>query len=122
MTHDRVFLDFLEDILHEAERILAFTRAMDEAAFVSDPRTVYAVTRALEVMGEAAKRVPGEVRARHPHVPWGEMAAMRDKLIHGYFGVDERVIWQTVHTRVPSLRDAMIRVVGEERQRAGEKG
>ncbi len=62
-----------------------------------------AIVRALEVIGEVAKRVPAEYRARHPKIPWREMAGMRDKLIHDYLGVDASVVWATVKESLPEL-------------------
>ena len=67
--------------------------------------------RALEVIGEAAKNIPSVIRERYPDIPWREMARIRDKLIHDYFGVDLRVVWRTVQEDVPPLRAQIARVV-----------
>jgi uncharacterized protein with HEPN domain len=60
--------------------------------------------RSIEVIGEAAKKVPDEIRAKYPSVPWKEMAGMRDKLIHFYFGVDQEAVWLVVKERIPNLK------------------
>lgn len=117
MTSRRVYLDYLDDIVQATQRVEEFTRGMDEARFRADAKTVYAVTRAFEVIGEATKNLPADVRARHPEIPWAEMAGMRDKLIHGYFGVDEAVLWETAQRSIPPLRKAIERALEAERHR-----
>jgi len=92
MSASRTYLDYLADILGAIEDIDTFTQGMDEAAFRADRRTLYAVTRALEIIGEAAKRIPGDVQARHPNIPWRGMARMRDCIIHGYDTVDAAIV------------------------------
>ncbi len=80
-----------------------FTEGMNYEAFIEDEKTVDAVLRNFEVIGEAAKNVPEEVRHANPDVPWSEMAGMRDKLIHGYATVELRIVRTTVREERPSL-------------------
>ena len=107
MTAPRNTLDYLDDILDAVEKIAIFTRGMSYEAFSEDDKTVYAVTRALEVIGEAAKCIPREIRENYPGYPWAEMAGMRDKLIHAYFGINRAIIWRTIQDDIPPLRSAV---------------
>lgn len=72
--------------------------------FVADKKTINAVLRSIEVIGEAAKHVPEEICKRYPDVPWKEMAGMRDKVIHFYFGVDLGIVWLAVKERFPAIQ------------------
>lgn len=76
---------------------------MDYDEFVADEKTVDAVLRNFEVIGEAAKNVPADVRQEYPEAPWSEMAGMRDKLIHGYATVELQIVWMTVEKEIPTL-------------------
>ena len=71
--------------------------------FKSDDKTFSAVIRKIEILGEAAKNVSLDVRSINQHIPWTEMARMRDKLIHGYFGIDEDVVWKTIKEDLPEI-------------------
>jgi len=82
----RNLIPYLKDILDNLELAAGFTAGMSYDEFCLDTKTVYAVIRCLEVMGEAAKNIPTATRRKYPDIPWKEMAGMRDKLIHGYSG------------------------------------
>lgn len=113
MRPQRSYRDYLRDILQSVDETLAFVAGMDFPAFSGDRRTNLAVVRALEIIGEAARHIPASTRRRHPQVAWQDMVAMRNKLIHEYFGVDLEVLWWTVQEDLPPLRDAIRRMLEE---------
>ncbi|HOH37240.1 MAG TPA: DUF86 domain-containing protein [Spirochaetota bacterium] len=100
---EKVYSDYIEDIIRSAELIIDFTKDVDFASFSKDLKTRYAVIRCFEVMGEAAKRIPDEIRNKYPAIPWKIISAMRDRLIHGYDVVDDSVLWKTVVLDLPEL-------------------
>ncbi len=95
---------YLEDILNSMNRIAEYTADLTFNQFIKNQKTVDAVERNLEIIGEATKYIPEKVRKEYPQVPWKEMAGMRDKLIHGYFGVNLEVIWKTSKDRLPAVK------------------
>jgi uncharacterized protein with HEPN domain len=98
------FLDYIEDILDAMVKAETFVQDLDYEHFVADAKTTFAVTRALEIIGEAVKKVPRSVRTRYADVPWKDMAGMRDKLTHEYWGVNLKTVWKTVKEDIPSLK------------------
>ena len=112
MKHERVFDDYLRDILEHAEAAMEFLEDWDDAeGLAKDRRTFWAVIRALEVIGEAARHIPSEFRQAHPEISWRGMTGMRDKVIHDYFGVDVGVVWRTVKEELPPLCDSIQRLL-----------
>ena len=95
---------YLKDILAAIESIESFIAGMDLDTFHTDDKTTSAVVRKLEIIGEAVKQIPEEVRQNHSQVPWKEMAGMRDKLIHFYFGVDYQLVWKAITERLPQVK------------------
>jgi uncharacterized protein with HEPN domain len=95
---------YIKDILQSILQIESFVEGLRYEEFLKDDKTASAVIRKLEIIGEAAKQVPTRMRQKHPELPWTEMARMRDKLIHGYFGVDHEIVWKVVKERLPEVK------------------
>jgi len=95
--------DYLQDILTAIEETDEFTKGISYDAFTQDRKTINAVVRSLEVLGEAAKRIPDDFRVLSPDIPWKYMTGMRDKLIHEYFGVDLSIVWTVIKDELPPL-------------------
>ena len=94
---------YLRHILEAAEQIQSYVAGVDEPAFEQTRMLQDAVVRQLEIMGEAAKQLSSEIRRANPQIRWQDIAGMRDKLIHHYFGVDLKVVWETARRDVPAL-------------------
>lgn len=101
---DRSSVDHLEDILDAAEKAQAFVEGTTYETFFNDDKSVFAVIRALEIIGEATKRLPQPLRDEYSQVPWSSMAGMRDNLIHDYSDVDRQLVWRTVQEEIPEVR------------------
>lgn len=98
------FLDYIDDIIKAMDDALSFVKDTDYNSFLRDRKTAYAAIRALEIIGEATKNIPIEIKNNYPQVPWKDMAGMRDKVIHAYFGVDMKRVWSTVTIDIPKLK------------------
>ncbi len=102
---------YLEDMLESAEKIGRYTERLSFEDFESDEKTVDAVIRNLEILGEAAKQVPKSVRLAHPQVDWTRISGLRDILIHQYFGIDAAIVWDIVQIKLPVLREQISRIL-----------
>jgi uncharacterized protein with HEPN domain len=98
------FLDFVEDILDAMEKAEILVEDFSYDEFKADFRTNFAVVRALEIVGEAAKRLPASLREEYPAIPWRGMAGMRDRIIHGYDTVDLQIVWDVVKQDIPRIK------------------
>lgn len=93
----------IDDILESISKIRRYTRGFDFDKFEDDEKTIDAVIRNLEIIGEAARNVPREIQTLYPDLPWAEMQTMRNIVIHQYHGVNLKIIWQTVQEDLPSI-------------------
>ena len=102
---------FLSHILESIEKIDEFTVNVDREEFMEDSKTQYSVIRGIEIIGEATKNIPESFRKKHSGVPWAEMARTRDKLIHGYFGVDLELTWDILKEDLPDLKKKIKKIL-----------
>jgi len=96
--------EFIQHILDEIDYILSQTKQTDLATFKNDPTLQRAFVRSLEIIGEASKQIPEDVRKLQNDIQWRKVAGMRDKLIHGYFGVDYTIVWDVAVNNLPALQ------------------
>jgi len=94
---------YLDDMIAFSEKVLSFTEGLDQPGFVANPLTYDASLRNLELIGEAATHIPEEVRTAHPEIPWRTVVATRNRLIHGYLGIDDDTIWSIIREDLPEL-------------------
>lgn len=97
----------VQDILEALAEIQSFTRGMDFDSFSADTRTQKAVELDLIIIGEAATHIPDEIEQEYPQIPWSLMSAMRNRLVHVYFAVDERLLWDTIQNDLPVLLSSL---------------
>ncbi len=109
----RDYTDYIQDIIEAINEIENFIQGIDFNGFAKDKKTINAVVRSLEVIGEATKKIPKNVRDKHIGIPWKNMAGMRDKLIHEYFGVDVEMVWKVAKDEIPPLKPLIQRIVNE---------
>jgi uncharacterized protein with HEPN domain len=106
----RVYLCHIRD---EADVLLRFSQGIDKEAFLNDETLTRSFVRSLEIIGEATKNLPDSLREKYARVPWRQMAGMRDKLIHEYFGVNYDLVWDVVIHQIPVLHE-QIQAIFEE--------
>ena len=105
---------FLKHILESITQIEKFVEGTSKADFISSIKTQDATVRRLEIIGEATKNLPKNFREKHSDVPWSELARMRDKLIHGYFGIDLNITWDVVIKDLPDLKKKIKAILEKE--------
>lgn len=98
----------LEDIQLSLARIDRYTGRLDHQAFLEDEKTIDAVVRNLEIIGEAVRWLPPEFKAQNPQIPWSQIAGMRHRIVHDYFGLDLDLIWEVLVTSIPEFRQQLL--------------
>jgi len=111
MSHE--FLDFVEDILDAMDKAEVLVKGYTYRDFEEDFRTNFAVIRALEIIGEATKRLPMSLRVQYPEIPWTGMAGMRDRIIHGYDTVDLQIVWDVVEKDIPEIKPHIQQILAD---------
>jgi len=108
------YLVYVEDIITAMNNAQMFVRGLTFKQFEDDIRNQYAAIRALEIVGEATKRLPMTFRDQHPHIPWKDMAGMRDRIIHGYDNVDLEIVWLTLTEIIPQVKPDLQLLIDNE--------
>ena len=110
----RSTLPFLQHILSETQYLTARSQGLTKPEFLGDETLKRAFVRSLEIIGEATKQIPEEIRQKYRHVDWRAMAGMRDRFIHGYLGVDYYIVWDVITTKVPGVQREVEQIVRHE--------
>jgi uncharacterized protein with HEPN domain len=105
--------DYIQDIFEALGEVRDFTAGLQYEDFVKDKKTINAVVRSLEVIGEATKKIPVNLRLIYPEIPWKRMAGMRDKLIHEYFGIDLEIVWEVINSELPPIEPLIKKVLDD---------
>ena len=103
MIAQRDYRDFLADIVGACRSLIRFVERMTLEAYLADERTRYAVMRAYEIMGEALGHLPQELKTANPDIPWATMAAVRNRIAHAYFGIDDTILLATINEELTGL-------------------
>ena len=104
---------FLQDIQNSVTKIFKYTENIDYQEFVSSDMVKDAVERNFEIIGEAVKNLPEDFRNKHTNIPFKQIAGMRDKLIHDYFGVDYEIVWKTIKDKLPQFNDDIVKLINK---------
>ncbi len=107
----REYGDYIQDVLDSINAVDEFIKGMAFEDFTKDKKTIFAEIRGIEIIGEATKYIPKSIRNKYPEIPWKDMAGLRDKVIHAYFGVDLRVIWETATRHLPEIKPLIEQVL-----------
>ncbi|MCZ7395324.1 MAG: DUF86 domain-containing protein [Candidatus Methanoperedens sp.] len=104
---------FVKDILDAIDKIDEFIGKMEYGEFIKDDKTATAVVKKIEIIGEAIKNIPRDVRAKYNSIPWRDIVGMRNKITHNYFGIDYEIVWKVVKEKLPALKIQVEQVLKE---------
>ncbi|BBH39553.1 protein of unknown function DUF86 [Microcystis viridis NIES-102] len=107
----REFRDFLQDILEAICQREKMTQDLSLAEFSTKIEIFLSAVKLIEIIGEAVKNIPDEVRVNYPNIPWKNIAGMRDKLVHEYWAIDEKVVWKVIQNNLPQLKRIIISII-----------
>jgi len=111
MNERREYRDFLVDILNAVNDIETFIKELTFETFINNREKIFAIIYCLQVIGEAVKNLPEEIREDYQEIPWSKIAGMRDRLIHGYFTVDFDKVWETIKRDLPPLKKIITKIL-----------
>jgi uncharacterized protein with HEPN domain len=103
LTAPRDYRDFLNDLVDACKSIISFVKDMTIESYLADEKTRYAVMRAYEILGEAVRHIPEEIKTSNPQIPWITMVAVRNRIIHGYFGINDKTLFSTIENDLKPL-------------------
>ncbi len=114
MPKKRSVVEDLKDTLGTMDKIEKFIENMDYEDFLEDEKTMFAVAKAIEIIGETLKHIPEEIKEKYSNVPWEDIYGMRNFLVHDYFGSDQDEIWKTANEDIPELKTTISKILSEE--------
>ncbi len=110
---ERDFIQYIYDMLESTNKGISFIKGFTLSNFREDDKTQFALIRAIEIIGEASKKVPKNIKNEYPEIPWREISGMRDKLTHDYFGVNVDVVWNTAKKDLPTIKKLLKKIIKE---------
>lgn len=105
---------YIQDILDAIKEIEVFVGEMDYDQFFNDSKTKSAVVWKIETIGEASNNIPRTIKTKYKEIPWKDMARIRDKIAHFYFGINYKIVWEVIKKRLPEIKPVIIKILSKE--------
>ncbi|WP_255317286.1 HepT-like ribonuclease domain-containing protein [Candidatus Magnetobacterium casense] len=119
-TMTREYRDYINDIAESIDDAISFVEGMTYPEFQKDRKTINAVVRSLEIIGEASRHIPKSIKDKAPNIPWSEITGMRNRIAHEYFGIDNKVVWDVVNEYLPKLKPEIAELIRQVMERVSE--